>query len=59
MSTLNEILYRELELKISTSVEGISFDPQIFRHLDLGGRYQEEVHCLFEHAYETHAGTWL
>ena len=57
MSDLNEILYRELELKISTSVEGISFDPQIFRHLDLGGRYQEEVHCLFEHAYETHAGT--
>ncbi|NTW68837.1 MAG: nitrogen fixation protein NifB [Chlorobiaceae bacterium] len=56
MSTLKEILYQELELKISTNDEGISFDPLIFRDLDLGGRYQEEVLCLFEMAYETHAG---
>ena len=56
MGDLKEILYRELELKISINDEGISFDPLIFRHLDLGGRYQEEVICLFEMAYETHAG---
>ena len=56
MSTLKETLYRELELKIITGVEGINFDPHIFKHLDLGGRYQEEVHCLFEGDHETHVG---
>ena len=56
MSYLKERLYRELELKIATNVEGISFDPHIFRHLDSGNRHQEEVICLFEMAYETHVG---
>ena len=56
MSTLKETLYKELKLKIATSVEGISFDPHIFKHIDLGGRYQEQIHCLFEGAYETHVG---
>ena len=56
MSYLKETLYRELELKIATNVEGISFDPHIFRHLDSSNRHQEEVICLFEMAYETHVG---
>ena len=56
MSNLKEKLYQELELKILTGVEGINFDPHIFKHLDLGGRYQEEVHCLFEGDHETHVG---
>ena len=56
MSTLKEILYKELKLKIATNVEGISFDPHIFRHLDSSNRHQEEVICLFEMAYETHVG---
>ena len=56
MSDLKSIVYRELELKIAINDEGINFDPQIFRHLDLGGRFQEEVICLFEMAYETHVG---
>ena len=56
MSNLKETLYRELELKIATSVYGISFDPHIFQYLDLGGRYQEELHYCFEMAYETHVG---
>jgi len=56
MSNLKETLYKELELKIITGVDGISFDPHIFKHLDLGGRFQEEVHCLFEGDHETHVG---
>ena len=56
MSNLKETLYKELELKIITGVDGISFDPHIFKHLNLGGRFQEEVHCLFEGDHETHAG---
>ncbi len=56
MSNLKEILYKELQLKIATNVEGISFDPHIFKHLDLGGRYQEDIHFCFEMAYETHVG---
>ena len=56
MSTLKEKLYRELALKVATTTDGINFEPDIFKNLDLGGRYQEEVHCLFERAYETHVG---
>ncbi len=56
MSTLKEILYKELELKISTQVDGINFDPYVFKTLDLGGKYQEEMYGCFEHAYETHVG---
>jgi hypothetical protein len=56
MSNLKETLYQELELKIATGVYGISFDPLIFKHLDLGGRYQETIHFCFEMAYETHVG---
>jgi len=56
MNTLKEALYKEVELKIATNVEGISFDPHIFQHLDLGGRYQEVHHLCFEMAYETHVG---
>ena len=54
MGNLKEILYRELELKIITGVEGINFDPHIFKHLDLGGRYQEDIHFCMEFAHETH-----
>ncbi|NTW84277.1 MAG: nitrogen fixation protein NifB, partial [Chlorobiaceae bacterium] len=56
MSTLKERLYRELELKVITGVEGLNFDPRIFRNLELGSRYQEEVHCLFEGDHESHVG---
>ncbi|NTV01552.1 MAG: radical SAM protein [Chlorobiaceae bacterium] len=56
MSTIKEALYRELELKIATAVEGVNFDPLIFRTLDLGDTYQEEVHCLFETDHEHHVG---
>jgi Radical SAM superfamily len=56
MSNIKDALYRELELKIATNVDGISFDPHIFRHLDLGGHYQEVNHLCFEMAYETHVG---
>jgi len=56
MNGLKEKLYSELELKIATGVDGISFDPHIFRHLDVAGQYQEEIHSGFEMAYETHVG---
>jgi hypothetical protein len=56
MSNIKDALYSELELKIITAVEGISFDHRIFQHFDIGGRYQEEVHCLFELDHESHVG---
>ena len=56
MSGLKETLYKELELKVATSVYGISFDPSFFKHLDIGGRYQEIIHRSSEQAYETHVG---
>lgn len=47
-------LYAELELKNFLGVEGIAVDPKIFRHLDLGGTVQEQVHTLFEMDHEQH-----
>lgn len=57
MSDLKEKLYQELELKVHAGVEGLNFDPRIFQHLDIGGKYQEEIHCLFEMDHESHVGT--
>ncbi|NTV82300.1 MAG: radical SAM protein [Chlorobaculum sp.] len=56
MSTIKEKLYRELELKVITGVEGINFDPRIFKNTEVGSKYQEEVHCLFEGDHESHVG---
>ena len=56
MSNIKEKLYRELEVKAIACIDGVSFDPHIFQHLDLGGRYQEEVHSLFELDHESHVG---
>jgi len=56
LSDLKDKLYRELELKVITVVEGINVDPHIFKHLDLGRRFQEEIHGAFEMDHETHVG---
>lgn len=56
MSLEKTKLYEEVELKNAVSVEGISVDPNIFRHLDLEGEYQEQVHTLFEMDHEPHVG---
>lgn len=49
-------LLQELQLKNETNIAGINVDPAIFQHLDLGGKYQEQVHALFEFDHETHVG---
>ena len=54
MSSLKQKLYAELALKNAVSVEGIAVNPKIFRDLDLGGKYQEQVHTLFEMDHEQH-----
>jgi uncharacterized radical SAM superfamily protein len=56
MSNLKEKLYKELEIKIDTIVYGINVNPAVFKHLDLGGKYQEEIHGLFEMDKESHVG---
>lgn len=56
MSELKKQLYKELEIKNAVMVEGIDTNPIIFRNLDLGGKYQEQIHDLFEYDHETHAG---
>jgi hypothetical protein len=50
MSSLVDRLYHELELKAHISQEGVSFDPAVFRHLDLGATAQENVNCLFSYS---------
>ncbi len=56
MSDLRQQLYNELEIKNAVMVEGIDANPIIFKNLDLGGKYQEQIHDLFEYDHETHAG---
>lgn len=56
MSNIKEILYKELELKSKVNVEGVSVNPAIFKHLDLGGKYQEQIHGLFEMDHHEHVG---
>lgn len=51
---LKERLYKEIDLKAKIGFEGISFDHKIFKHLDLGGEYLEQIHVLFEYNKELH-----
>jgi len=59
MSSLKDKLYKEFDLKMLISSEGVSFNPEVFQHLDLGGAYQEQVHTLFELDIDTHVGLEL
>ncbi len=56
MSDLKKQLYKELEIKNAILVEGINVNPIIFQNLDLGGKYQEQVHVLFEMDHHPHVG---
>ncbi|PRR85798.1 radical SAM protein [Clostridium luticellarii] len=56
MSNIKERLYKELEIKNKVAIDGVNVDPSIFKHIDLGGEYQEQIHTLFEQDHETHAG---
>lgn len=57
--SVKQQLYRELKIKNEVSVEGVNVDPSIFRHLDLGKIFQEQVHLCFEMDHETHEGIAL
>lgn len=49
-------LYAELRIKNAVGVEGVNVDPHIFKHLDLGRTYQEQIHGQSEGDHETHVG---
>jgi hypothetical protein len=48
MCSIKEILYKELELKANVNLEGVNVNSTIFKHLNLGGKHQKQVHSLFE-----------
>ena len=54
MSTIKDKLYQELAIKNAAMVEGVAFNPNIFKKLGLGEKYQEQVHTLFEMDHEHH-----
>lgn len=56
MSNLKNQLYRELKIKNEVSVDGISIDTNVFSNADLGGKYQEQIHTLFEYDKHSHVG---
>ncbi|GHV27995.1 radical SAM protein [Spirochaetia bacterium] len=45
----------EIYLKNRILVEGIAFDPDIFKNLDLGGKYIEQVNILFARDKHPHS----
>lgn len=50
-------LYEELQLKNSLLVEGINFEPEIFKRLDVGGKVKEVVNALFARDRHAHKET--
>ena len=54
-SSIKDKLYKELEMKNKIGIEEVNVNPEIFKYIDLGGKYQEQVHVLFEQDHETHA----
>lgn len=54
MSTIKDKLYSELKFKAKVNIDGIKVDPKIFKNLDLGGKYQEQIHALFEMDHVAH-----
>ncbi len=49
-------LYEEIKLKNKILVEGIRFDPNIFKNIGLGTKYTEQVNILFAVDKEAHVG---
>ncbi len=47
-------LYEELRLKNKLQVEGLNFEPDIFKHLDVGGEIKEVVNALFARDHHAH-----
>ncbi|HEY0257414.1 MAG TPA: radical SAM protein [Candidatus Methylacidiphilales bacterium] len=56
MSTLKDRLYDDVRLKTALIIEGVNFDPAIFRDLPLGTIYHEQVHVCFELDRHEHVG---
>lgn len=52
---IKERLYKELELKALFSQDGFAVHPEVLRHIDAGGRNQEQVQCLFNYNRNTDA----
>lgn len=47
-------LYEEIRLKNELLVEGISFEPDIFKNLELGTKYLEFIYAMFSYDREFH-----
>lgn len=49
-------LYEQLKVKHKIGSAGINFDPSIFKNLDLGKTYKEQINALFAADHEVHVG---
>lgn len=49
-------LYEEIKLKNKILVEGLRFDPAIFKNLELGTKYTEQINILFAADHHSHTG---
>ncbi|BBB89621.1 MAG TPA: radical SAM protein [Methylomusa anaerophila] len=56
---IKKALYQELELKIELFVEGISFKADDVKQFEIGTKYQEQIHILFDMDKAHHSGFLL
>ncbi|MGG7177848.1 radical SAM protein [Clostridium paraputrificum] len=49
-------LYEQLRIRHEIGSSGINVDPEIFKHLDIGGTIKEQVNALFASDHENHPG---
>lgn len=47
MSDIQKQLYAEFDLKVRIASEGLSHRDDIYKTLDVGGKYKEQIHALF------------
>ena len=47
-------LYDEIRLKNELLVEGLNFEPDIFKNLELGTKYSETIYAMFSYDREFH-----
>lgn len=47
MSDIKKQLYAEFDLKVRIASEGLNLNDEIYKTLDVGGKYKEQIHALF------------
>ncbi len=56
LNSFEKELYDEIKIKNQILVEGVRFNPDIFKNIELGTKYTEQVNILFAADHHAHTG---